>query len=308
MNLTDERHKVIIRSSWVSIVGNALLSTLKLTVGFIAGSFAVLSDGVDSATDVLISVIMVFAARIMKRPPDQKYVYGYEKVESIATKILSLIIFYAGIQLLISSIQRIISSTAPKLPDRIAIYITLFSIVGKLGLALYQYRQGKKCGSSLLIANAKNMRNDVVISLGVLLGLFFTFILELPILDSITGLIISLFVIKTAAGIFIDSYVQLMDGVKDITVYDKIFKAVDMVPEASNPHRVRSRQIGNLYAIMLDIEVEGSITLNEAHNIANAVECKIKENIENIYDIVVHVEPKGKLHEDEKFGLAKNMK
>lgn len=117
-----------------------------------------------------------------------------------------------------------------EIPSPLPIYVTLFSIAGKLLLASYQYKQGKKINSSLLTANAVNMRNDVVISSGVLLGLIFTFIFKLPILDSITGLIISLFIIKSSVNIFIDSNVELMDGVKDVNVYNKIFKAVEQVP------------------------------------------------------------------------------
>src|SRR5699024_2538687 len=132
----------------------------------------------------------------------------------------------------------------PKLmPAPVAVYVTLFSIAGKLLLALYQYRQGKKTRSALLTANAVNMRNDVIISLGVLVGLVFTFALDMPVLDTVTGLVISLFIIKSSVTIFMDSNVELMDGVKDETVYARIFQAVEAVPGAHNPHRVRSRQI-----------------------------------------------------------------
>ena len=159
----------------------------------------------------------------------------------------------------------------------------------------------------MLTANAINMRNDVIISSGVLLGLIFTFIFKLPILDSITGLIISLFIIKSSIGIFIDSNVELMDGVKDVNVYNQIFEAVETVPGASNPHRVRSRMIGNLYMITLDIEVNPQITITQAHQIADAVEKSIKSSIDNVYDILVHVEPAGECQTDEKFGIDKGM-
>ncbi|NDW10894.1 cation diffusion facilitator family transporter [Dysgonomonas sp. 520] len=301
------REKVLIRTSWISTIGNAVLSVSKIVVGLISGSFAVISDGIDSATDVVISVVMIFTARIMSRPPSQKYAYGYEKAESIATKILSVIIFYAGIQMLVSSVESIFSSAPRFLPKTIAIYVTAFSIVGKLGLSFYQYRMGKKINSSLLTANAVNMRNDIVISSGVLVGLIFTFVLKLPILDSITGLLISLFIIRSSIQIFLDSNVELMDGVKDLSVYDKIFEAVEKVQGAYNPHRVRSRQIGNMYMIALDIEADGNISLNEAHAIAERVEDSIKQTIENVYDIVVHVEPFGKHHPEEKFGISKEM-
>lgn len=301
------REKILIRTSWISTIGNAVLSVSKIIVGLLAGSLAVLGDGIDSATDVIISVVMIFTARIMSRPPSKKYVFGYEKAESIATKILSLVIFYAGVQMLLSSVESIFSDEAKEIPSAIAIYVTVFSIAGKLLLALYQYKQGKKINSSMLTANAINMRNDVVISSGVLLGLIFTFIFKLPILDSITGLIISLFIIKSSVSIFMDSNVELMDGVKDVNVYNKIFEAVEKVPGAGNPHRVRSRMIGNLYNITLDIEVDPQMTLMQAHEIADAVEKSIENSIDNVYDILVHVEPAGKSQTDEKFGIDKGM-
>ncbi|MDH6343440.1 cation diffusion facilitator family transporter [Parabacteroides sp. PFB2-12] len=307
MTSPESREKILIRTSWISTIGNAILSVAKIVIGLVAGSLAVLGDGIDSATDVIISIVMIFAAKIINKPPSRKYAYGYEKAESIATKILSLVIFYAGAQMLISSIQRIFSTEPRELPGMLALYVTVFSIVGKWGLAWYQIKQGKKINSSMLIANAKNMQNDVIISVSVLLGLFFTFILHMPILDAITGLVISGFIIKTSIGIFMESNIELMDGVKDETVYEKIFEAVERVPGAHNPHRVRSRQIGSMYMIALDIEVDGEITLNEAHGIADAVECSIKEYVENVYDIVVHVEPEGKCHAIEKFGIDKKM-
>ena len=179
------REKILIRTSWVSTIGNAILSASKIIVGLFAGSLAVLGDGIDSATDVIISIVMIFTARIMNRPPSKKYVFGYEKAEGIATKILSLVIFYAGMQMLLSSVANIFSDATKEVPSAIAIYVTVFSIIGKLLLAHYQYKQGKRIDSSMLTANAINMRNDVIISSGVLVGLVFTFIFKLPILDSI---------------------------------------------------------------------------------------------------------------------------
>lgn len=209
--------------------------------------------------------------------------------------------------MLFSTMQSLFSDAPKELPATIAIYVTVFPIVGKLGLAWYQYRQGERVSSSLLIANAQNMRNDVIISVGVLAGLVFTFVFKLPVLDTITGLIVSLFIIKSSVSIFMESNVELMDGVNDVSVYQKIFEAVEKVPGASNPHRVRSRQIGGLYMIVLDIEADGEITLNEAHAIAEEVEDSIQGTVENVYDIVVHVEPAGKHHDAEKFGVDKHM-
>lgn len=307
MEQDNKSHQVLIRTSWISAIGNLILSVSKIVVGLLAGSLAVLGDGIDSATDVVISIVMILTAYIVNRPPSTKYAYGYKKAEGIATKILSLIILYAGVQMFISSIKAMLFDTERVLPGMLAIYVTLFSIIGKLLLALYQYKKGKHINSQLLIANAINMRNDVLISVSVLIGLLFTFVFKMPLLDVITGLLISLFIIKSAVDIFMDSNVELMDGVQNEGIYEEIFNAVELVPGASNAHRVRSRQIGNMYMIALDIEVDGNLTLIQAHQIANRVEDSIRDNIKNVYDIVVHVEPNGKDHPDEKFGIDKKM-
>ncbi len=298
---------LLIRASWISTIGNSLLSAAKITIGFTSGSFAVLSDGIDSATDVVISIVMIFTAKIINRPPSKKYAFGYEKAEGIAAKVLSIIIFYAGLQMLISSFRGLFATEAKELPTNIAIYVTVFSIIGKLLLATYQYRQGKKINSSLLKANAINMRNDVIISAGVLVGLTFTFVFKVPVLDTITGLIISLFILRSSIKIFLDSSVGLMDGVKDMEIYHTIFNAVQKVPGAGHPHRVRSRMIGNLYMIALDIEVDPHITVIQGHEIAEAVEKSIKDSVKDVYDIIVHVEPAGKSQVGEKFGVDEHM-
>jgi cation diffusion facilitator family transporter len=302
----EKKEKILIRTSLVSVFGNAVLSALKIVTGIFSGSMAVLGDGIDSATDVVISLVTLFTARIISRPPNPKYVFGYEKADDIATKVLSFVIFFAGIQMLISTGKSIIFSEPREMPSTIAVYATVISMAGKLALAYYQFRQGKRANSSMLTANAKNMRNDVIISGGVLLGLVFTFVMHMPILDSITGLLISLYIIKSSVDIFIDANVVLMDGVRDTSVYKKIIDAVEQVPGASNPHRVRSRQLGNMYMIALDIETDGMLTLYEAHEIAQAVEESIKQSVGNVYDIVVHVEPKGSFHKEEKFGINKS--
>lgn len=307
MDKNKQDGKILVQTSWVSAIGNLILSLSKIIIGIISGSLAVIGDGIDSASDVIISIVMILTAHIVNRPPSRKYAYGYQKAEGIATKILSLVILYAGIHMFASSISALFSGSERELPSRLAIYVTIFSIIGKLGLAWHQYKKGKQIKSQLLIANAVNMRNDIFISLSVLIGLVFTYVCNLPILDVITGLLISLFIIKSAIEIFIESNVSLMDGIHNEDIYKDIFKAVESVPGASNPHRVRSRQIGNMYMIALDIEVDGNITLIQAHQIANKVEDSIRENIENVYDIVVHVEPNGKDHPSEKFGIDKNM-
>lgn len=283
--------KQILAASYVSIAGNGLLSVAKIVAGLVSGSFAVMGDGIDSASDVAVSVVMIVAAKVMGKRPNKKYVYGYAKAESIATKILSMIIFFAGAQMFMSAVENLFSHEERVMPGTVAIYVTVASILCKLLLSLYQTRVGKRTGSSMLIANGVNMRNDMIISLSVLVGLFFSFILKMPVLDSVTALLVSCFIIRSAIRIFMDSNIELMDGVKDVSVYQKIFDAIKKVDGIGNPHRVRSRSIGGKYMITLDVEADGNMTLTQAHALSNQIEQNIRDNIPEVYDIVVHIEP-----------------
>jgi cation diffusion facilitator family transporter len=303
--MTQERKKIMLRTSRISVLGNVILSLLKIVTGILSGSLAVLSDGLDSASDVFTSLVILVATPIIHRPPNSKYAYGREKVENIASTLLSFVIFFMGCQMGLAAVRKMIRPEVIEMPSPEAIWVTVVSIAGKLLLALYQFRQGKRADSSMLKANAVNMRNDVIISAGVLLGLAFTFLLKIPFLDPVIALLISLYIIYSAIGIFRDANLVLLDGIADTSVYQKIITAVERIPGAYNPHRIRSSHVGNKYNIVLDIEVEGSLPLARAHHIAQQVEDSIKQSVDNVYDIVVHVEPKGCEHIEEKFGISR---
>ena len=286
------------------MIGNTLLSFLKIFVGILSGSLAVIADGIDSASDILTSLITLFTARLMKRPPDVKYPYGYLKADTVATKALAFVIIFAGAQLAIGTIRNFIQGAEREMPQMLAIYVTLVSIAGKFLLARHQYRMGKKTNSEMLKANARNMQNDVLISMSVLVGLAFTFLLEMPVLDSVTALVVSLWILKVGFEIFMQTNRDLMDASMEPELYGKVFAAVDKVDGAGNPHRLRIRKIGNYFMIVLDIDVDGSISTLEAHKICVRVEESIRREIDNVFDIMIHIEPAGFKHEEEVYGVS----
>ncbi len=300
------RETKIIRASWWAVIINALLAVMKLTVGFISGSYAVIADGIDSATDIITSLVVLLAARIINKPPDIRFAYGYQKADTVAAKVLSFVVFFAGAQLAWSTIQALIRATVMDTPSTMAIWVTMVSIVGKLLLTTLLNRTGKKVDSPMLMANARNMRNDILISLSVLASLVFTLLLKQPLIDRGIALIISGFIMVSAFKIFMKTNIDLMDGIDDPELYKALFEAVRKVKGACNPHRVRARKIGNHYMVNLDIEVNAFLSIKEAHDIAREVEKSIKSNLHNVYDVMVHVEPLGNKEEDEKFGLTES--
>lgn len=300
----DNHPKTIVKASWVGVVGNAILSLLKIVVGIISGSLAVIADGIDSASDIVTSLITLFTARIMMRPPNIRYPYGYMKADTIATKALAFVILFAGAQLAISTIRNFMAGIERDLPGMLAIYVTIVSIIGKFLLARHQLSKGKQTNSEMLKANARNMQNDVLISVSVLVGLVFTFLLEMPVLDSVTALFVSIWILKVGFQIFMQTNRDLMDANTDPGLYKKVFGAVAQVEGAANPHRVRIRKIGNYYMVALDLEVNGDISSREAHEICVKVEDLIRRDLDNVFDIMIHIEPAGFEHDEEVYGVS----
>ena len=303
--MDKKRINKIIKASWVAVVGNSVLATLKIIVGIISGSLAVLADGIDSASDIITSLITLVTGKIISKPPNVKYPYGYSRADTIAAKFLSFVIFFAGAQLAITSVEKLIEPVEAKIPELIALYVTFFSIIGKFLLARYLKKRGKKLDSLMLVANARNMQNDVLISMSVLAGLVFTILLKFPILDSITALFVSIWILKVSYEIFSQTNEELMEANSDPEVYKRIFTAVSKVPNVFNPHRLRTRKLGNLLMVEMDIEVDANMTVKESHKIAMQVENEIKEAIPKVYDVLIHVEPLGN-EEEERYGLKED--
>ncbi len=291
------------KASWIAFGGNAFLAASKILVGFFSGSLAVLSDGIDSATDVLIATMTLTAARISSKPGDREHPYGHGRIETVSAAVIAFIVFFAGAQVFVNAVGRIVEGKVSGMPSPIAVVVTVVSIIGKLLLAWSQFHYGKISGSTMLVANGKNMRGDVVTSAAVLIGLGLTYLTGIPVMDKILAAAVSLWIIKNAIGIFMEANTELMDGTSDRGPYKELFAAVTRVPAAGNPHRVRLRRIGSMLVADMDIEVDPAMTVREAHDIAVSVESAIKESMEDVYDVIVHVEPQGNV-EEEKFGLT----
>lgn len=289
----------------IALVGNLFLAILKIGIGFFSKSLAVIGDGIDSSTDVLIALLSLGVSFYMNRPSDKEHPWGHGRAETIGTIVLAFVVFFAGAQLFNAALSQIKTPMSTKVPSAIALFVTCFSIFGKALLAISQFILGKKSGSEMVTANGKNMLSDVFISGSVLLGLGLSLLTNMPIIDTITALLVSIWVMKTGISIFLEQNLELMDGNADSGLYNTLFTAVRSVPEAGNPHRARIRKIASRWDIDLDIEVKGSLTVTEAHDIAQKVEQAVCCAIPDVYDIMVHVEPKGHgEHDSEQFGLS----
>jgi len=300
------RLKKIALVAWIAIGANAVLAVVKIVGGLVAGSLAVVGDGIDSFGDILSSTLTLVTTMIISRPPDQRFPWGRQRADTVATKFLAFVVFFFGAQLAYTSFLGLWNHEPRPVPDSLAFVVTGISIVVKLGLALLLFWSGRTSNSGMMVANAKNMRSDVVISVVVLLGLVFTEVLGIGMVDLIFAFLVGLWILRTGVEIFLETNTELMDGMDDKTLYFQVFDAVASVPGALNPHRTRIRKFANYYLIDLDVEVAGTLTVAQGHAICQQVEDAIKTRIGNVYDIMVHIEPAGSGEHDEKFGLKRD--
>jgi len=301
----SNKTKYIRIAAITAIAGNAVLAVLKIITGIFSNSGALIGDGIDSSTDVLISVIALIVVRIISKPADKEHPWGHGRAETVSTVLLSFIIFFAGMQLIISSLSNLISGKQYFEPSAIAFIVTISSVAGKIILAWSQYLLGKRADSAMIKANAKNMASDVLISAGVLTGLVISTYTGSAYADIIITILIGAWIIKTAVSIFLEANLELMDGNNDMEPYRIIVCAVNSVDGAANPHHARIRRISGFWDIDFDIDVDPACTVLEAHAIASKVESEIKQSLENVYDIMIHIEPRGD-NAIEAFGLSED--
>ncbi len=300
----ETRKKKIKRASWLGITGNGLLSAVKIWIGSIAGSSALIGAGLDDATDIAGSFVTLIAAEIADRPPDQEHPYGHGRAETIAARLLSVLIIMAGAQLLVITIGKIVRGEESVVPDIIAVYVSIAAIAAKIVLFVYKLRVGREVNSQMVTADAMNMRADIVLTVSVLIGLLASLLTGIPIIDRIMTVAVGLWILKNGISLFMESNDEVMEGLKNTDIYKKVFNALLEVEGISKPHRVRIRKINTMFVVDLDIEVDGNLTVYQGHELAKKAEEVLRKNIDSLYDVVIHIEPEGNFEADEPYGLT----
>ncbi|MDR1900975.1 MAG: cation diffusion facilitator family transporter [Treponema sp.] len=300
-----KRKTVYIRIAAITaLIGNTLLAALKIGAGIASRSDALIGDGIDSSSDALIAIITLVLIKVIVQPADSGHPWGHGRAETVATALLSFLIFFAGAQLIFNSAVSLIFHKEQAIPSTSSVIAALISITGKIFLAWSQYFFGIRADSAFLKANAKNMAGDVLVSLAVLIGLSISIVTGIGAVDSIAALLVGIWIIKTAVNIFIEANLELMDGSSNTEPYKVVFDAVKSVKGAASPHRTRMRRIAGFWDIDIDIEVDPQLKVDEAHAIASQVESEIKLRLDNVYDIMIHIEPQGDSKAGEGYGLS----
>ncbi len=284
-----DRFKAAKRASLVGIVGNIFLFIIKIIVGIVSSSQAMLADAFNSASDVLNSFMTYIGNRVASKEADDDHNLGHGKAEYIYSMLISITMMVLGLSLLIDSIKAIINPSKYHFTIWLVI-VCIVTIIVKLSLYFYTHSIGKKYHNLLVEANSKDHRNDVVITscnliaaIASLYGIYF--------IDGVVGIGISLWIIYTGFIIFKESYDVLMDKTISQETKDKVLSIIKEHDEVLKIQHFNATPVGYQYQVSFSIFVDGNLSTFESHEIANHLEKEIDDRVPEIYLTVIHVNP-----------------
>jgi len=266
------------------------LALIKGTVGILGHSRALLADGLHSFSDVLTSIVVLIGLRIAKRPPDKTHPYGHGKAESIAAKTVAIILILIGAHFGIDNFKTIFAETLVA-PRMITLWIAFLGSITQESLFQYKFKLGKRIGSSAVIADAWHHRSDAFTSLVVIIGIGGVRFLGWRWLDPLAGVIICIVIMVIGIKTFLTTTGDLMDATIDKKIRKRIEKEALRVEGVKRISDLRARRSGLNILVDLEIEVDSRLTVEEGHAIAVRVEKRILGEVEQVANVLVHVNP-----------------
>jgi cation diffusion facilitator family transporter len=272
-------------------VVNSLLGLVKLIGGIACGSFALISDAVNSIGDAVTSVVVLFAFRLAQRPPDAEHPYGHTRAEAIAASNVALLVILSALAIGWEAIKRMGVGHEP--PPRWALWIAAANVVIKEGLYQYKIRVGRRTGSAALIANAWDHRSDAICSLAVLVGLGLVrwggprWISA----DEIAALVVVVAIVWMGVQVFRHSASELMDVQADEPFVQAVRQAAEAVRDVLGVETLLLRKSGLEYFADIHIEVDRNLTVAHGHEIGHRVKDRLLERFSTLRDVLVHLEP-----------------
>lgn len=273
----------------VGIGVNLVLFIFKFFVGVFGRSHAMMADALHTGTDTLTSIGVYIGFKIAQKPADADHPYGHGRAESIAAKIVSLVLLLGGFKVAFDS-ARVIIAHDLHVPHEIALWAALVSIVVKEGLFRYTDLLGKKIQSGSLKADAWHHRTDALSSVAALIGIGGAR-LGYPILDPLAGFAVALFVIKAGLELFRTAYDELMDAALPARILNKVRSLSMRVDGVKRVKDVKGRKMGIEIFIDMTIKVNKNISVKDGHTITVKVRRDILKNIQGAKEILIHVEP-----------------
>lgn len=283
---------VIRKLSLVGIIGNVFLSAFKFVAGIMGNSSAMVSDAVHSLSDVFATFIAFLGVRFGRREADASHPYGHERIESLAAIVLGLILLVTGVGIGWVGLEKILAGNYESLPipGMIALIAAIVSIAIKEGMFWYTRHWARVIRSSAFEADAWHHRSDAMSSIGALVGVGGS-MLGYPVLDPIASVVICLFILKQGISIIYDALKKMLDTSCGEQFEEEVRQLVDAEDQVERIDMLRTRMFGDKVYIDMEIAIDGSMQLTDAHAIAERVHDDIEHAFPEVKHVMIHVNP-----------------
>ncbi|MGL4107391.1 cation diffusion facilitator family transporter [Clostridium sp. LP20] len=286
--MNNERLDIGLKVSRNTIIGNGFLSAIKIIIGIVSTSSAMIADGIHSFSDVISTIGVIVGFKLSNKDADKEHPYGHERIESLTSLFLSIMLFLVAIGIGYSGIQNIITKSY-NVPGIMAIVAAVISIVSKEYMYFYTIKYAKKIDSTSLKADAWHHRSDSLSSVGALVGIIGARC-GYPVLDPLVAIVICIIIIKVAYDICKQSISQLIDEAASEEEIEEITSKILEVIGVIKIDSLKTRKYASKLYVDVDIAVKSNMNVEEAHDIAKKVHDSIEEN-PKIKHCMVHVNP-----------------
>ena len=291
-----ERNKAIYQVTMVGGAVNVVLLLFKFVAGIVGHSAAMTADAIHSLSDFVTDIIVLVFVHISGKPEDKSHDYGHGKYETLAMTLIGVALLAVAIGIVYRGMTKILlwaEGGQLEAPGLLALWAALLSIILKEAVYHYSIVKARQLNSQAVEANAWHHRSDALSSIGTAVGIGGAIFLgqRWTVLDPLASIIVGLFIVKVSIDLLRDGIGDLMEQSLPDAVEEEILQLAGSVSGVTEPHDLRTRRIGNHYAIELHILMDGDITLREAHDKASEVEEVLRSHYGSNTHVVVHVEP-----------------
>jgi cation diffusion facilitator family transporter len=287
-NKKDRENKEKLKVAITSIVASLGLTIFKLAIGLVTNSLGILAEGLHSGLDVIAAMMTFYAIRMIMRPPDLKYTYGYAKYESISSLSEVILLLAVASWIFYEGVHRIFFENIQPEISIFSFLILFLSIVIDFGRSRVLYRTARKYGSQALEADALHFKTDMLSSSIVIVGLLLVLLAHIRNADAYAAMIVAGMIIYTSLGLGRRTLDVLLDKAPK-GAYQRVVETVSGLDGVDKAHDIRVRKMGSETLVDLHIEVPRTSTHEKAHRAATTVEEKVKQAIPNS-NVLVHVD------------------
>lgn len=295
-NDTNTKYEIVKRVSMLTLISNLLLAVAKFIIGTLGHSTALVADAVHSISDCLTNIAVIIGVKISHKPKDETHPYGHGKVETLAATFTGLIFIGIAILIFYEGAQKVLlyyHGGELETPSILTLIMAIISVVIKEWMYHHTVKQNKSIQSNALNVIALDNRSDALFSMGTVLGVGGSILLgsKWVVLDPATAVIFSLLIIKMGIDVIHKSINELMEASLDSEIHQCIVDALDAGEGVLGYHDLKTRKIGNVVAVDVHIEVNKSLSIVDAHDIATQLEIKLQEVCGKDAHFAIHTEP-----------------